>query len=315
MPAAHITHQQDGFYCHTINRQLSLKLGYDGSVILQRLSPLPENWLLSAVDQLFIAAPTITGICLPWQQWQDQPQAQLLYQHINSDYLPRTQFWQLPLWNIATSTISDQQAQFNSNTGLFIPVRPPAPQGEVYRRYDPRVKHQLSFRVVEPSHDAELFTRWINEPRINAFWQMSGPVSQQQAYLHKILSTDGIYPLLGYFDDKPFAYFEVYWAAEDRIARHYRWQPYDRGMHLLVGEQQFRGAHYVSSWLRGLSHYLWLDEPRTQRLVAEPRYDNTRLFRHLPDAGFQTVKQFDFPDKRSRLIMNQRQHFFTEVGL
>ncbi|MBF4660050.1 GNAT family N-acetyltransferase, partial [Cronobacter sakazakii] len=63
------------------------------------------------------------------------------------------------------------------------------------------------------------------------------------------------------------------------------------------------------------SHYLWLDEPRTQRLVAEPRFDNQRLFRHLPVAGFETVKEFDFPHKRSRLVMSQRSRFFSEVGL
>ncbi|EPA9875168.1 acetyltransferase, partial [Cronobacter sakazakii] len=54
---------------------------------------------------------------------------------------------------------------------------------------------------------------------------------------------------------------------------------------------------------------------RTQRLVAEPRFDNQRLFRHLPVAGFETVKEFDFPHKRSRLVMSQRNRFFSEVGL
>ena len=51
------------------------------------------------------------------------------------------------------------------------------------------------------------------------------------------------------------------------------------------------------------------------RIVAEPRFDNQRLFRHLSSAGFDTVKEFDFPHKRSRLIMSQRHRFFSEVGL
>ncbi|HEA7725838.1 TPA: N(6)-hydroxylysine O-acetyltransferase, partial [Escherichia coli] len=84
---------------------------------------------------------------------------------------------------------------------------------------------------------------------------------------------------------------------------------------LLVGEQQWRGAHYVQSWLRGVTHYLLLNEPRTQRTVLEPRTDNQRLFRHLEPAGYRTIKEFDFPHKRSRMVMADRHHFFTEVGL
>ncbi len=51
--------------------------------------------------------------------------------------------------------------------------------------------------------------------------------------------------LSGCFDDQPFGYFELYWAAEDRIGRHYRWQPFDRGLHMLVGEENWRGAQYI----------------------------------------------------------------------
>ncbi|MGS3011927.1 GNAT family N-acetyltransferase, partial [Escherichia coli] len=69
------------------------------------------------------------------------------------------------------------------------------------------------------------------------------------------------FPLSECFDALPFRYFEIYWAAEDRIGRHYSWQPFDSGLHLLVGDQHWRGAHYLQSWLRGLTRYLLLDEP------------------------------------------------------
>jgi acetyl CoA:N6-hydroxylysine acetyl transferase len=155
----------------------------------------------------------------------------------------------------------------------------------------------------------------MNNPRVNAFWEMAGPQAEQESYLRRQLDSTYCYPVIGYFDDQPFGYFELYWAAEDRIGRHYRWQPFDRGLHMLVGEENWRGAQYIRSWLRGLSHYLYLDEPRTARIVAEPRFDNQRLFRHLASAGFETIKEFDFPHKRSRLIMSQRHRFFSEVEL
>jgi acetyl CoA:N6-hydroxylysine acetyl transferase len=169
--------------------------------------------------------------------------------------------------------------------------------------------------VADVALDGERFTRWMNNPRVNAFWEMAGPQAEQENYLRRQLDSTYCYPVIGCFDDQPFGYFELYWAPEDRIGRHYRWQPFDRGLHMLVGEENWRGAQYIRSWLRGLSHYLYLDEPRTTRIVAEPRFDNQRLFRHLASAGFDTVKEFDFPHKRSRLIMSQRHRFFSEVGL
>ncbi len=315
IPEAHIVHDGYGFRCATLNLALPLTLGLDGSAVLHHPGALPEAWLTAALDQLFVAAPALKGITLPWAQWRDEPQAQALFDAVQCDYLARDTFWQLPLWLRGERIAARTGIQFDETRQLAFPARPPRPEGEVYRRYDPQIKRTLSFRVADVALDAERFTRWMNAPRVNAFWEMAGPQAEQEKYLRKQLDATYCYPLIGCFDDEPFGYFEIYWAAEDRIGRHYRWQPFDRGLHMLVGEEQWRGAQYIRSWLRGLSHYLWLDEPRTQRLVAEPRFDNQRLFRHLPVAGFETVKEFDFPHKRSRLVMSQRSRFFSEVGL
>ncbi len=270
------------------------------------------GWLVQALDQLFIAAPQLTGIALPYAEWRDAPQAMALFALISSDYVAREIFYQLPLWLGAERNRTAGQMQYDTERHLWYPQRPPRPDGEVYRRFDPNIKRTLSFRLPEVDHDAPQFTRWMNSPRVDAFWEMSGPLDVQAAYLQRQLDSPYCYPLLGCFDDQPFGYFEVYWAAEDRIGRHYRWQPFDRGLHMLVGEENWRGAQYIHSWLRGLTHYLYLDESRTTRVVAEPRIDNQRLFHHLPAAGYHTLKEFDFPHKRSRLIMNQRADFFRE---
>lgn len=266
---------------------------------------------MQALDQLFIAAPKLTGIALPYAEWRDAPQAMALFALISSDYVAREVFYQLPLWLGAERNRTAGQMQYDTERHLWYPQRPPRPDGEVYRRFDPNIKRTLSFRLPEVDHDAPQFTRWMNSPRVDAFWEMSGPLDAGGLSATPV-RFPYCYPLLGCFDDQPFGYFEVYWAAEDRIGRHYRWQPFDRGLHMLVGEENWRGAQYIHSWLRGLTHYLYLDESRTTRVVAEPRIDNQRLFHHLPAAGYHTLKEFDFPHKRSRLIMNQRADFFRE---
>ncbi len=315
MPHASIVHDGYGFRCTKIDSALPLTLGLDGSAVLQRMTSLPEDWLVEALDQLFLAAPQLTGLTLPWADWRDEPQAQRLFNLAQSDHLTRQDFWQMPLWLRGEHQVASGEIQYDETRQLYFPVRPARSQGEVYRRYDSQIKHTLSFRLLDIEQDVERFTRWMNSPRVNAFWEMAGPQEEQEKYLQRQLASSHSYPLIGCYDDEPFGYFEVYWAPEDRLGRHYRWQPFDRGLHLLVGEDKWRGAPRIRSWLRGLSHYLWLAEPRTTRLLAEPRFDNERLFHHLPLAGYQTFKEFDFPHKRSRLVMCQRQNFFSEVGL
>jgi len=315
MPQATIVHGHTGFACTQLGQPLPLMLGLDNSASLPFIANMPDGWLVEAIDQLLIAAPQLRGIQLPWAQWQHEPQAQALFAAVQGDYVAREIFWQLPLWRRGEPAVASGNMHYDAERQLVYPVRPVRPEGEVYRRYDPQIKKTLSFRVADVQQDAERFTRWMNTPRVNAFWEMAGTQAEQESYLSKQLDSAYCYPLIGCFDDQPFGYFEVYWAAEDRIGRHYRWQPFDRGLHMLVGEEAWRGAHYIRSWLRGLTHYLFLDEARTQRVVAEPRFDNQRLFRHLPVAGYHTLKEFDFPHKRSRLVVSERQRFFTEVGL
>ena len=101
----------------------------------------------------------------------------------------------------------------------------------------------------------------------------------QEALLRNGLNDKHSFPVIGCWDGKPFGYFEIYWAKEDQIGRFVTGREsthYDRGIHVLVGEQEFRGAHRVRVWLSSLVHYCWLADNRTQRVVCEPRVDNEK---------------------------------------
>ena len=84
---------------------------------------------------------------------------------------------------------------------------------------------------------------------------------------------------------------------------------------MLVGEEAHRGPAKVASWLAALTHYLFLDEPRTRTLVSEPRADNARMIAYLQAQGFDRVKEFDFPHKRAALMMLSREAYFANCGL
>lgn len=227
----------------------------------------------------------------------------------------RTQFWQLPQPWLGQSMGGSYPQQMVISGGKRHPARAPKPRGEVYRRYDARLGAWISLRTVEIDVDLARFNRWQNSPRVASFWQESGSLEQHREYLDKLQADPHTLTLIGCFDDEPFAYFEAYWAKEDRIAPFYDAGDYDRGIHMLVGEEHHRGPHKVASWLSALVHYLFLDDPRTQRVVAEPRADNAKMIGHMHNQCFHCEKEFDFPHKRAALMILGRERFFDRCDL
>ena len=124
--------------------------------------------------------------------------------------------------------------------------------------------------------DLEFLHRWMNDPRVNTAWGCSGPKHVQQKFLEEGLSSRHSFPVIGCWDGRPFGYFEIYWVKEDRLGQLLGNQvgDYARGIHVLVGEQEFRGPHRVKVWLDALVHYCWLADNRTETIYLEPRVDN-----------------------------------------
>ena len=227
----------------------------------------------------------------------------------------RSQFWQLPEQWLRAPASAGYPQLFCVADGVRHPQRPPTPKGEVYRRFDSRLGHWISLRTLDIDTDLERFNRWQNDPRVSAFWEETGSIEVHRSHLQKLDDDPHSLMLIGCFDDQPFGYFEVYWAKEDRLGRYYDADHYDRGMHMLVGEAHHRGPQKVRSWLSALSHYLLLDEPRTQRLVSEPRADNDRMIAYLQQAGFCCQREFDFPHKRAALMTMTRERFFDRCDV
>jgi len=192
------------------------------------------------------------------------------------------------------------------------PLRAPVAAGEVYRRYLPEQGLSLSFRTVDSETDLDTFHAWHNNPRVSAFWELAGSKDMHREYLQKVTADAHMHPVFGCFDGEPFGYFEIYWAKEDRIAPYYEVDDYDRGVHMLVGEERWRGPQRVAAWLPSLAHFMFLDDPRTRNVVAEPRADNAKMIGYMQQAGFCKPKEFDFPHKRAALMTLSREAFFDQ---
>ncbi|KAK5174068.1 uncharacterized protein LTR77_001148 [Saxophila tyrrhenica] len=127
--------------------------------------------------------------------------------------------------------------------------------------------------------DEQLLHRWMNLPRVSHSWGEHGPLSHQAAFLAANLTSTSSFPAIGLFDGKPFAYFELYWVRESALGAALgpgEVGEWDRGIHCLVGEQEFRGWERVRVWLSALVHWCLLSDMRCAGVWMEPRVDNLK---------------------------------------
>ncbi len=192
------------------------------------------------------------------------------------------------------------------------PRRAPKPTDVCYARFIPWLGQVLSFRVVDVERDLGLYHRWMNDPRVNVIWEDGGDLARHHRDLEERTADPHVLPLIGCADGVPFGYFEVYWAKENRIGPHYDAGDYDRGWHVAIGEDAFRGRAWITAWLPSLMHFIFLDDIRTQRIVGEPKASHAQQIRNLDRAGFAKVKYFDLPHKRALLVMLLRERFFAD---
>lgn len=126
--------------------------------------------------------------------------------------------------------------------------------------------------------DVQLLNKWMNDPRVSKFWGCAGAQDVQEKFLRSNMKAKNSFPVIGMWDGKPFGYFEVYWVKEDILGKFLgdRADDFDRGIHVLVGEQEFRGPDRLKCWITSLAHWAFGQDYRTNAVVLEPRVDNER---------------------------------------
>lgn len=287
----------------TINRSINTVKNYC-EVLLTAFSTFPLASVIelpqhtnSAIHQEAIAQ----GIVTPAE-------------NINHVKCKKAAFFQHPYTGLVPSHIPHWPLEYTVTNGIGHPVREPNRPGIIYKRYIKAVNKTLSFQSLSLENHLNIFHSWMNQPRVSKFWELSGDLAFHEDYITKITGDKHTHPVIAYFDDIPFGYFEIYWAKEDRISAYYDAHDHDRGLHVLVGNREFLGRKFLSIWMLGLMQYTFISAPLCQRLVGEPRIDNSTFISTLQNLGWVKLKEFDFPHKRAAFLSARRELFFTIFG-
>lgn len=195
------------------------------------------------------------------------------------------------------------------------PLRPPRPGGPMYDRWLPELGMTVSLRPIDRRADLSMFHHWMNQGRVAFFWELAKSEEELDAYLAAQEADPHIFGVIASFDGEPTGYFEFYWAKEDRLGPYYEHEDFDRGWHGLIGNPRHLGRPKTLALFRSVTHYLFLDDPRTCRIMGEPRASHQKMLSYAADAGYVTLKEFDFPHKRAALVCCERDRFFREVLL
>ncbi|SCV74576.1 BQ2448_7605 [Microbotryum intermedium] len=208
--------------------------------------------------------------------------------------------------------------------GTIHPLRPKKPEASsaIYSRHIAHLDQFFSLHVAGPS-DLDTLHEWLNDERVDVFWQEKGTLEQHHKFLADRTVDAHVLPVIGSYlsettpveqahvSNEPATYSEIYWVKEDRLGPLIdEVQDYDRGLHMLVGSNAHRGPHRVRAWMPSLVHYCFLDDPRTQRVVCEPNEKNVKVLDYLQSIGFQRHGCVEFPHKTSALMIIDRVRFY-----
>lgn len=270
--------------------------------------------LLAALEGAFTFHPTqaTAQVCLPSTLAREALDAGILVASDNKHHAHRDMLWQhAGLWLSDVPTPFPFRYQLTQ--GRRHPLRRPKPTGLLYQRFIPWLGKTFSFRALEIERDLTRFNRWMNDPEVAKVWSEEGDLDKHRHYLEELAADPHIHAMICCLDGEPFGYFEAYWAKENRISPFCDADDYDRGWHVLIGEPERRGKAYATAWLTSISHYLFLSDPRTRRIVGEPRIDHVQQIRNLDRSGYAKLKEFDFPHKRAQLVVMLREHYFADT--
>jgi acetyl CoA:N6-hydroxylysine acetyl transferase len=176
-----------------------------------------------------------------------------------------------------------------------------------FEEHSPARNRTIWLREVQPELDTDLVRYWMHKPHVEEYWAMAWPTGQIRDYLQGHRDDPIRSAYIGFVDDEPVGYLEVYDPAHDVLGAHYAVQPGDLGAHVLIGNEDYLGRYSVSLG-RAVNRFLF-QQCEVQRIVGEPDLRNHNFLSLLAFLGYRKQGELDLPDKRAALMVCERETF------
>ncbi len=173
-----------------------------------------------------------------------------------------------------------------------------------YEEHDPVLGRRIWCRQMDPEHDTDILHSWMHRPHVSEFWEMDWPRDWIRDYLQRQLDDPGRAPYIGFVDETPVGYVEVYDPFADVLGAYAPLRDGDLGCHVLIGEEEYLGRYSVSLG-RATMRFLFR-RPEVQRLVGEPDVRNENFLSLLAFLGYKKEGEIDLPDKRAAFMVAER---------
>ncbi|KAH8105743.1 acyl-CoA N-acyltransferase [Phellopilus nigrolimitatus] len=136
---------------------------------------------------------------------------------------------------------------------------------------DAALRAVLGLHILDPvcKDDMDAFHRWMNDERVNSAWGRKGSWERHVEY------------------NGARGYVELVWIKENHVAPYVPagTQDYDRGHSPARTGSAGKQPRTARAWFRSITHYIFLAEARTARVVGEPKPANVAVVRTSIDAG------------------------------
>jgi RimJ/RimL family protein N-acetyltransferase len=162
---------------------------------------------------------------------------------------------------------------------------------------------RLTLCPVKPERDLQDIHRWMNDPAVASYWRLDGRIERVAGHLAEQRDLPHTNAYLARLAGRPIGYWEVYRAAEDRLAAHYPALREDIGIHLLIGEPDCRGIGLGSLLLRAVCDAIQTGPQGPCRVVAEPDERDLPSVKAFQAAGFEKAGTIDLPERRAVLVI------------
>lgn len=177
-----------------------------------------------------------------------------------------------------------------------------------YQIYDTEISRKISFQKVQLDKDVSLLHQWMKQEHVIPFWNLNIPFEHFRQHIKQSLVDQHQTLYLGLLDDKPISYWETYWVKGDVVEKTYEQEPFDQGIHLLIGETEFVGKGFALPLLRAMVRFQF-DCLQTKKVIAEPDIRNKKMIHVFETCGFTSIKPIQLPDKTGLLMFCERENF------